>query len=110
LCQRYFYQHIKGAGFICLAAIYATREAYGYVDFPVTMRAAPTGSAVSGSNYYVCYAGGVGPNFNGIGGFSDVTTNTARLDITLNTDSTAGFAGMCQTGNAAAGVSCSAEL
>ena len=109
LCQRYFYQHIKGAGFISLAHMYGARESYGYIDFPVTMRVPPTGSAVSGTNYYVCYTGGIGPNFNGIT-FSDNTTNTTRVQVTLNTNATAGNAGMYQTGNANAGVSFDAEL
>jgi len=110
LCQRYFYQHIKGAGMIGLSSLYTATLALGYINFPVTMRAAPTGSAVSGSNYYVCYAGGVGPNFNGIGGFTDITTNTVRLEITLNTNGTAGRCGVLQAGNAGAGISFDAEL
>ena len=110
LCQRYFYQHIKGAGMIGLSSLYSATFALGYINFPVTMRAAPTGSAVSGLDYYVCYAGGVGPNFNGIGGFSDITTNTVRLEITLNTNGTAGRCGVLQAGNANAGISFDAEL
>ena len=109
LCQRYFYQHIKGAGFISLAMLYTTTESYGYIDFPVTMRVPPTGSAVSGTNYYVCYTGGIGPNFNGMN-FGDTTTNTTRVEVTLNTSATAGNAAMYQTGNANAGVSFDAEL
>jgi len=109
LCQRYFYQHIKGAGFISLAMMYGATESYGYIDFPVTMRVPPTGSAVSGTNYYVCYTGGSGPNFNGIT-FSDTTTNTTRVQVELNTSATAGNAAMYQTGNANAGVSFDAEL
>jgi hypothetical protein len=110
LCQRYFYQHIKGSSIIGLAALYTATLALGYVNFPVTMRAAPTGFAASGSNYYVCYAGGVGPNFNGIGQFSEATTTSIRLVITLNTNGTAGFCGSLQTGHANADISFSAEL
>jgi len=110
LCQRYFYQHIKGPSIIGLAALYTATLALGYVNFPVTMRAAPTGFAASGTNYYVCYAGGVGPSFNGIGQYSEATTTSIRLVITLNTNGTAGFCGSLQTGHANADISFSAEL
>ena len=110
LCQRYFYQHIKGPSMIGLAALYTATLALGYVNFPVTMRAAPTGFAASGTNYYVCYAGGVGPSFNGIGQYSEATTTSIRLVITLNTNGTAGFCGSLQTGHANADISFSAEL
>ena len=110
LCQRYFYQHIKGSSIIGLAALYTATLALGYVNFPVTMRAAPTGFAASGTNYYVCYAGGVGPSFNGIGQYSEATTTSIRLVITLNTNGTAGFCGSLQTGHANADISFSAEL
>ena len=110
LCQRYFYQHIKGRSIIGLAALYTANLALGYVNFPVTMRAAPTGFSAVGTNYYVCYAGGVGPSFNEIGEFSDATTTGIRSVITLNTNGTAGFCGSLQTGHANADISFSAEL
>jgi hypothetical protein len=58
LCQRYYYQLKPGASYpIALGYCRATTRMDTYAFFPVTMRSAPTGSVVSGTNfYYVDYS------------------------------------------------------
>ena len=56
LCQRYYYQIVKGDNqAIGIANYWSSTEVRVFIPFPVTMRAAPTLSIVTNSNAYTWY-------------------------------------------------------
>jgi hypothetical protein len=59
LCQRYAYSHVNGNGQM-VGNVYAfnSTQLEGVVEFPVTMRIAPTLTASSGSSYFATRYGG----------------------------------------------------
>jgi len=109
LCQRYYYLHSNGATkYISMAAAYSGTDAYGYLQFPVSMRVPPTLSATSGSNYYLfrrnntyAYITALSQDY--------VTTTGSGLYVTGLTH-TAGWAGWFAIENAAGSIAFSAEL
>jgi hypothetical protein len=109
LCQRYYYLHSNGATkYTSMAAAYSGTEAYGYLQFPVSMRVPPTLSATSGSNYYLfrrnntyAYITALSQDY--------VTTTGSGLYVTGLTH-TAGWAGWFAIENAAGSIAFSAEL
>ena len=58
LCQRYYYVTGGNGAPICNASAYNSAFAIGNIQFPVTMRTAPTGISVSGS--FMMYTNGTG--------------------------------------------------
>ena len=61
LCQRYYYHHCKGTSdHLSLGDAHNSTQADCVVHFPVTMRAAPTLDASSGTNYWLMYIGNAG--------------------------------------------------
>lgn len=54
LCQRYYYVHAKGATSLAVAVGYYANSGnfQTIIKFPTTMRAAPTASIASGTDYY----------------------------------------------------------
>jgi hypothetical protein len=54
LCQRYYYVHAKGATSLAVAVGYYANATnfQAVIKFPTTMRAAPTASIVSGTDFY----------------------------------------------------------
>jgi hypothetical protein len=55
LCQRYYLMYVNasdGQKSICTAAMYSSSLVFGGIHFPVAMRAAPTLSQTTGTNYY----------------------------------------------------------
>ena len=114
LCQRYYLQYGKGEDLFGIAGGYfSSTEANACIQFPVSMRTAPTLTAASGSDYYRFYRAG---------GSNSVTTllanGTAVSHINLTAQSgqgasgTAGNFAMLQIRGASAGglVQLSAEL
>jgi len=61
LCQRYFYQYVDGSEYtsgiasICNVIGYQNNNAFGTLEFAVTMRAKPTLVHVEGTNYFKIY-------------------------------------------------------
>jgi hypothetical protein len=112
-CQRYYY--LLGNGntaanrSICSAAAYASNDASGVVQFPVTMRTTPTLTASSGTNYYGFLRDSATDGFNSFTlGYADTTS--AIIYNASQISSTAGHGGVFITQSASASVAFGAEL
>jgi hypothetical protein len=93
LCQRYFYVIASGSGYISNAAAQTTTNAFGMYTLPVTMRTAPTGSVVTGTNYYrflandaddfvdSVYVNGQSPNNVIIGNSTQISNTQGRPGV-----------------------------
>ena len=90
------------------AAQYTATQAFGVIDFPVSMRSAPTLVQVSGTSYFRGYANSSGDNFDSFTG-----TRLSAYCAEIRCDSlsrTAGHAVFVRTNNNTASVAFSAEL
>ena len=108
-CQRYFYAHASGTTQpICIMTNYSAVLGIGYLQFPVTMRATPSVTAVSGASYYAMDIAGGTQSFSAptLGAGS---TTGARIDGVL-TAAVVGQAGYLRTNNAAASLAFASEL
>ena len=110
LCQRYYYQ-LKPAGTNPIAVGYcrATTRMDTYVFFPVTMRSAPTGSVVSGTNFYYVDYSQASTNMNSFT-IDQTYFQGARLVNTGLSGLTAGSGAALYTNDATASASFNAEL
>ena len=70
-------------------------------EFPTTMRAAPTLSMISGTNYYVIYRDGAADTFNSFSLDGGADTNRASIYNASEVSGTAGQAGVVKCNNAA---------
>jgi hypothetical protein len=109
LCQRYFYMHATGNGVAIMnGTYYSSSQIRGVVQFPVSMRTAPTLFSSTGSNYYSMeYTGG--DSFNSFTIYRN-QPNCAIIYNDTQASGTAGFAGTIGTDNASAYVGFTAEL
>jgi len=111
-CQRYYYMLASGLNkSIPTGSYYASSLVTTAVQFPVTMRSAPTLDSPSGSEYYGIYSD------NGFDGFTNFSsTGRSQINgITLDAHNTGasgtvGFSGPLKTNNANAYVALDAEL
>jgi hypothetical protein len=110
LCQRYCYKAVsgnqKGIGTFNFAS---STYIEGYITFPVTMRATPTLSATSGTNYYAIYINSPDA-FNSLSFDSLSSENRALLYNSSEVSGTAGQAGNAYSNNASSSITFSAEL
>jgi hypothetical protein len=110
LCQRYYYLHASGNGVpVGMASQYGASSMYGTLQFPVTMRIAPTISSTSGTDIYIFYRAGAADNFNSLSLQSSSTTGYAFLNNS-QISGTSGQAGWVEGANASAFVAFGAEL
>jgi hypothetical protein len=110
LCQRYFYNHVSVNGrYFSLSNYFTSSYLFVFINFPVTMRAAPSLIASSGTNYYNNICNGAADGFNSLLIDSPTTTCSAIYNAS-EVSGTAGQAGIISTNNASASVSFSAEL
>jgi hypothetical protein len=110
LCQRYYQVIANGSNLpIALGGAYNATSVYMTVPLKVTMRAAPTLSATSGTNYYIFYRNGNNDQFNSL---TLETASTEAVELYNNTDisGTVGWAGMVRSQNAATFVGLTSEL
>ena len=110
-CQRYFCVIADGSGqTFGTCAYYFTTEVLGTVFFPVTMRAAPTFSAASGSYYEVQ----TNVTADALSGVQANTISSRSANIFANSSNgasgTTGHGGQYRTTSASANISFSAEL
>lgn len=110
-CQRYYYAHAVGIRPIGVGTYPTTSQFNAYVNFPVTMRTAPTLSSASGSNFYTIFT------FNGTYDYlSSLTLEIASTNVAWiknTTDATSGAngaGGLLYVENASGFVAFSAEL
>jgi len=110
MCQRYFYQ-IGGAAGLPIAVGFnrATTRMDTFAFFPVRMRATPTGSVVSGTNYYYVDYSQATTQMNSFS-VDSLSNQGARLINTGLSGLTAGSGAVLAADNASALVSFSAEL
>ena len=112
-CQRYYYQQMKPGSstedIVCTASCYDTTTAYGALNFPVTMRAAPTLDAFGGTNYWKFYNAGTADLFNTFA-IINAHENAVQIHNNQHITITAGDAGNFQANNNDCYVSLDAEL
>jgi hypothetical protein len=110
LCQRYCVLIASGANKpIANSFYYSATNVSGYLSFPVDMRATPTLSVVSGTNYYGSVANG---GIDSLNSLTQDIRNERGITLYNNTEAagTAGHAGYLYSANAAGQVLVTAEL
>ena len=107
-CQRYYYKNLPAAGSIGVSSgvMYNTALSISYIQFPISMRTAPTGS-VSAVSDFAAIGGGVSPAPTAM----TFTTGTlsARIDCTLS-GVTTGHGMTLQSSSSASFIAFTAEL
>jgi hypothetical protein len=82
MCQRYYYAHAVGnTQPIAIATSYSTTLSIAYLQFPVTMRTAPSIVVATGTNFYGMDIAGAGPVTNTLT-IGTASTTGARVDGT----------------------------
>ena len=112
-CQRYYYNHTGGISdaVVGTGISYDADSIFCVVDFPTTMRAAPSIVQVTGTNYYRFFHTDSSANFTGFDGLQEASTH--RCTIFNNgepTGMTTGNVGWIRAANSAAILSFDAEL
>ena len=112
LCQRYYYEPVNGTTQeINVGWYYNSTWVSSVIDLPVPMRAKPTMTTATGTNYYTIYRNNTS---NGLSTLvlENTNANHTCLSIYNNTDAsgTAGQAGILRGTNASSKIQLSAEL
>jgi hypothetical protein len=109
-CQRYYYLHASGTALsIGNAGYYSATQVNGMVQFPVSMRIAPSLVATTGADYYIADRNGASDGLNSLTIYRPTAT-TAMLYNSSEATGTAGHAALLYTNNASSSVAFSAEL
>jgi hypothetical protein len=109
-CQRYFQVIASGATpYFCNGVAQTATNAYGVLHLPVRMRTTPTGSVVSGTNYYRFISFDTDDNINSVNA-NGQTDNIVNIGNSTEISQTQGRAGLFTCLNAASFVACQAEL
>jgi len=109
-CQRYYYMHADTITTNIGAGCYYSSTLFAFsVQFPTTMRAAPSLDYVSGGSYYVVYANGTTDQLDSMGIIRQ-TPRSAAVDTSTGTSGTAGHGGIIGTNASEAHIAFSAEL
>jgi len=109
LCQRYFYVIASGSGYFSNAAAQTTTNAFGMYTLPVTMRTAPTGSVVTGTNFYRFLANDTDDFVDSVY-VNGQSPNNVIIGNSTQISNTQGRPGVFTAQNAASFVAASAEL
>jgi hypothetical protein len=111
MCQRYFYMVADGASkSLGLGTMYSPIFLQGAIFFPVTMRATPSLSATSGTNYYEFIRNEASDGFNSLTIGTRASTTIGEITNGTEISGTVGHSGFIRTDNAATKVGFSAEL
>jgi hypothetical protein len=109
-CQRYYYNHVSQIGVnVSLAVAYNSTLIHGNVDFPTSMRTAPSLEIVSGTNFYRAFGNNTSDAMNDFFAL-EVTVNNSGIRNDTAFSGTQGYAYWIQTENASCKVAFSAEL
>jgi len=109
-CQRYYYRHAVGSMQpVSLAFYWSATQLQTTIPFPVTMRAAPTLDATSGTSYYRIGRNSTAQDINGFA-LSIASQNAADIYNNGQASGTAGWAGTLYTINASSYIGFAAEL
>lgn len=111
-CQRYYWQIIDGSvsnAMVCNANSYTTTDCRGVLQYPVTMRTAPTLVQTSSTNYWQ-YQAAASDSFDALTITSTSTITTLIYGSAGVNGLTAGQGGTIFSNNSAARLALSAEL
>ena len=110
-CQRYYYQ-VGGSAmaYLCQGDFYTADQFNPSIIFPVTMRAAPAFTQVSGANYFVVYRASNAVYKDNDWTFWKSSPNVASIYGPMDAQSTQGHSGRCLAANGNAKLMFSAEL
>jgi hypothetical protein len=109
LCQRYFQVIVSGSGYFSNASAQTSTNAFGMYTLPVTMRTAPTGSVVTGTNYYRFLANDTDDFVDSVY-VNGQSTNNVIIGNSTQISNTQGRPGVFTAQNAASFVAAQAEL
>lgn len=116
-CERYFQVIARVADdtssdlhYIATGALYQTDQVLGVAHFQTTMRAAPTITITSGSNYYAFSRNQAADYFNDLIGYGRSPRNCLIYQDNANISGTIGHGGAMWCNNASASITASAEL
>jgi hypothetical protein len=111
MCQRYYYLHGSGADqSIGDGSMYASNILMMNVNFPVSMRTAPTLVQTTGTNYYRFWRNSASDDFNDFSDYFSASTRCAAIQTQNNISGTAGQAGRTVTLSASASIAFNSEL
>ena len=122
LCRRYCYvitgdgtQGGNGSGEVAIsenATLYQATNLFCSVPFKVSMRAKPSLSVTTGTNYYIAYSNNGGTNLDGSQISMNGNTGTENIVLTNNGSSigTSGHSAIFRTNNTSSKLTISAEL
>lgn len=111
LCQRYFQKIASGAGGLIGSAWFWTSTVGDvYIPFKTSMRASPSVSQVTGTNYFNFQALSTAFNFSGFAGIDMASPDGVALYATGLPSGTTGATGYMYTTNAASFLAMTAEL
>ena len=110
-CQRYYQEILNGSKAFGLAVNYRSTQIHFIIDLPVVMRAQPSATITSGSNYYVYYVNSGSRYFNNFA-YETGSSSDRRVEFydSASPSGTAGQSGMVRGFNANARVVLDAEL
>jgi hypothetical protein len=111
LCQRYYYQHARGASQnIGVGCYYNSSTFVGFVQFPVTMRTAPSLVSSNTLGDFVFYRNDAGDTFDTFTGINEPSTTSANIRNNTQASGTAGQAGLTITNNSTSLLAFNSEL
>jgi len=111
MCQRYYYLHGSGADqSIGDGSLFSATILMLNINFPVSMRTAPTLTQTTGTNYYRFWRNGTSDDFNDFTYIFSASTRCAALQAESNISGTSGWGGRTVTNNASASLAFNSEL
>ena len=114
LCQRYYYAHNQGSSEgVGNFTVYQANDIFGYIPFPVEMRAIPSLVTSNATNHFVNFAEASADNFDSFASIWDKSERGVFVNANASQNvSRAASAKSCMvtTGNAASKLAFNAEL
>jgi hypothetical protein len=109
-CQRYYFKFLEGGTKEIGVGWYYTATHLSFMfRYPTTMRATPTATDTTGTNYYIVYRNGGSDAFNSVS-FENGSTEQFSAYNNTEISGTAGQAGIVRSNNASAKIEFDAEL
>jgi hypothetical protein len=112
LCQRYYYQHCKGASQnVALGTLYNASTMISCLQFPTSMRTSPSLVSSSGTDHFTFFRNDGGDTFTSFNAIGEVTTASANIRNTSEiAGASQGVSGLVVSSNASALLAFNAEL
>ena len=110
-CQRYCWKVTSDATdkTLAIGTYYGTTTFISTIQFPVTMRTAPSATIVNGTNYWIIYTNATNDTCD-TGAIGATSANATNLEFSGNVSGTQGYGGQLRSNNASASIILSAEL